>query len=53
MVERQSQDSLDPAEAPRLNTEVPHLVRVSDWRPDSPEDAALPTILWGGVAVKP
>ena len=31
----------------------PGLVRVSDWRPDSPEDAALPTILWGGVAVKP
>jgi hypothetical protein len=30
----------------------PGLVRVSDWRPDSPEDAALPTILWGGVAVK-
>jgi hypothetical protein len=32
---------------------APGLVRVSDWRPDSPEDAALPTILWGGVAVKP
>ena len=31
---------------------APGLVRVSDWRPDSPEDAALPTILWGGVAVK-
>jgi S-adenosyl methyltransferase len=30
----------------------PGLVRVSDWRPDSPDDAALPTILWGGVAVK-
>ena len=30
---------------------APGLVRVSDWRPDSPEDA-LPTILWGGVAVK-
>ncbi len=30
----------------------PGLVRVSDWRPDSPEDAGLPTILWGGVAVK-
>ena len=31
----------------------PGLVRVSDWRPDSPEEAALPTILWGGVARKP
>jgi S-adenosyl methyltransferase len=31
----------------------PGLVRVSDWRPDSPADAATPTILWGGVARKP
>ena len=31
---------------------APGLVRVSDWRPDSPADAELPTILWGGVAVK-
>jgi S-adenosyl methyltransferase len=31
----------------------PGLVRVSDWRPDSPEEAAIPTILWGGVARKP
>jgi hypothetical protein len=31
----------------------PGLVRVSDWRPDSPQEAALPTILWGGVARKP
>jgi S-adenosyl methyltransferase len=31
----------------------PGLVRVSDWRPDSPEEAGTPTILWGGVAVKP
>ena len=30
----------------------PGLVRVSDWRPDSPEDAATPTILWGGVGRK-
>jgi len=30
----------------------PGLVRVSDWRPDSPEDTPLPTILWGGVAAK-
>jgi O-methyltransferase involved in polyketide biosynthesis len=32
---------------------APGLVRVSDWRPDSPEEAATPTILWGGVARKP
>jgi hypothetical protein len=31
----------------------PGLVRVSDWRPDSPEEAATPTILWGDVARKP
>jgi hypothetical protein len=31
----------------------PGLVRVSDWRPDTPEEAATPTILWGGVAGKP
>jgi hypothetical protein len=31
----------------------PGLVRVSDWRPDSPEEAGIPTILWGGVARKP
>jgi len=31
----------------------PGLVRVSDWRPDSPEEAETPTILWGGVARKP
>ncbi len=31
----------------------PGVVRVSDWRPDSPEEAATPTILWGGVARKP
>ena len=31
----------------------PGLVRVSDWRPDSPQEAAQPTILWGGVASKP
>jgi O-methyltransferase involved in polyketide biosynthesis len=31
----------------------PGLVRVSDWRPDSPDEAATPTILWGGVAKKP
>jgi hypothetical protein len=31
----------------------PGLVRVSDWRPDSPEEATTPTILWGGVARRP
>jgi hypothetical protein len=30
----------------------PGLVRVSDWRPDSPLEAAVPTILWGGVGRK-
>jgi hypothetical protein len=30
----------------------PGLVRVSEWRPESPEEAATPTILWGGVARK-
>jgi SAM-dependent methyltransferase len=31
----------------------PGVVRVSDWRPDSPDEAATPTTLWGGVGVKP
>jgi hypothetical protein len=31
----------------------PGLVRVTDWRPDSPAEAAAPTILWGGVGRKP
>jgi hypothetical protein len=31
----------------------PGLVRVSDWRPESAEEAATPTILWGGVGRKP
>ena len=30
----------------------PGLVRVSEWRPDSAEEAATPTILWGGVGAK-
>jgi hypothetical protein len=30
----------------------PGVVRVSDWRPDSAEQAAMPTTLWGGVGVK-
>jgi hypothetical protein len=31
----------------------PGVVRVSDWRPGSPDEAATPTTLWGGVGVKP
>jgi hypothetical protein len=31
----------------------PGVVRVSEWRPDSAEEAATPTILWGGVGRKP
>jgi hypothetical protein len=30
----------------------PGLVPVSAWRPDTPQEAATPTILWGGVARK-
>jgi S-adenosyl methyltransferase len=30
----------------------PGLVRVTEWRPDTAADAALPTALWGGVAHK-
>ena len=30
----------------------PGVVRVSEWRPDSPQEAATPTILWGGVGRK-
>jgi len=30
----------------------PGVVRVSEWRPDSPAETATPTTLWGGVAVK-
>jgi hypothetical protein len=37
----------------RVDLVEPGLVRVSDWRPDSTEEAAIPTILWGGVAKKP
>ena len=32
---------------------APGVVRVSDWRPESPAESATPTILWGGVARKP
>jgi hypothetical protein len=35
-----------------LDLVEPGLVRVSDWRPDSPGQADTPTILWGGVARK-
>jgi hypothetical protein len=31
----------------------PGVVRVSEWRPDSAQEAATPTILWGGVGRKP
>jgi hypothetical protein len=31
----------------------PGVVRVSDWRPDSPGEAVTPTTLWGGVGLKP
>jgi hypothetical protein len=31
----------------------PGFVRVPEWRPDSPEQAAEPAVLWGGVARKP
>jgi hypothetical protein len=31
----------------------PGVVRVTEWRPDSPLEAASPTGLWGGVARKP
>jgi hypothetical protein len=30
----------------------PGVVRVSDWRPDSPDEAATPTTLWGGMGLK-
>ena len=36
-----------------LELAEPGLVRVTQWRPDTAEDAALPTALWGGVARKP
>ena len=35
-----------------LDLVEPGVVRVSDWHPDSPEESATPTILWGGVARK-
>ena len=31
----------------------PGVVRVSEWRPGSPDEAASPTTLWGGVGLKP
>src|SRR5205807_8708621 len=36
-----------------LELAEPGLVRVTEWRPDSAAEAALPTALWGGVARKP
>jgi hypothetical protein len=30
----------------------PGVVQVSQWRPDTEQEAASPTIMWGGVARK-
>jgi hypothetical protein len=30
----------------------PGVVRIPEWRPDSPADAATPATMWGGVARK-
>jgi hypothetical protein len=35
-----------------LDLVAPGLVRVPEWRPDSPADTANPAIVWGGVARK-
>jgi hypothetical protein len=31
----------------------PGLVRIPDWRPDSPQDRENPAAMWGGVGKKP
>jgi hypothetical protein len=31
----------------------PGVVRIPEWRPDSPADAALPATMWGGAGRKP
>jgi S-adenosyl methyltransferase len=31
----------------------PGVVRIPEWRPDAPEDAATPATMWGGVALRP
>jgi hypothetical protein len=36
-----------------LDFVAPGFVRVPEWRPGSPEEAAEPAVLWGGVAHKP
>jgi hypothetical protein len=36
-----------------LDLVPPGLVRVPQWRPDSPEEALSPSAQWGGVARKP
>jgi S-adenosyl methyltransferase len=36
-----------------LELAEPGLVRITEWRPDSETEAALPSALWGGVARKP
>ena len=38
-------DGLDVAE--------PGVVRIPEWRPDSPAEAASPATMWGGAARKP
>ncbi len=38
-------DGLDLAE--------PGVVRIPEWRPDSPAEATSPATMWGGVARKP
>jgi hypothetical protein len=35
-----------------LDLAEPGLVRITEWRPDTEDDATLPTALWGGVARK-
>ena len=30
----------------------PGVVRVTQWRPESPAEAATPTLLWGGMGRK-
>jgi hypothetical protein len=36
-----------------LDLVEPGLVPVSEWHPGSPQEAAIPTILWGGAAREP
>jgi hypothetical protein len=36
-----------------LDLVEPGVIRVPEWRPDHPEDAAGKSTMWGGVAEKP